>query len=187
MDFRYLQVDFVTMLIESKGHLPHASGGGGGGCADESPCDSTFDDVASRIAKAAALAAEQGGDVGADGVVRSWARPRDAALIKAVSDLGAADWGAVATAVNARMAERYASSNTTRNEAAATVGDAEEEMTAAMAQRRWDELAPLLKKELADPTLERDCGHSCGTCPTRSQCHLHEVLDIEDMLVMPAK
>jgi hypothetical protein len=53
------QVDFVTMLIESKGQLPHPTGGG---CADESPCDSTFDDVAARIAKAAVAKAGDNGD-----------------------------------------------------------------------------------------------------------------------------
>ena len=119
-----------------------------------------------------------GGDGSGDSVVRSWARPRDAALIKAVSDLGASDWDAIAAAVNERLS--------VASERVAPPPLRTESLTAATAQQRWDELAPLLKAELADPTLERDCGHSCGTCPTRSQCHLHEVLDIEDM-TMPHK
>jgi hypothetical protein len=123
----------------------------------------------------------QGGDGDSgSGAVRSWARPRDAALIKAVSDLGAGDWGAVAAAVNAKM---LAVAPTNESPTDAPRRHEQKDMTAAAAKQRWDELAPLLKTELSDPTLERDCGHSCGTCPTRSQCHLHEVLEIEDMVL----
>ena len=40
-----------------------------------------------------------------------------------------------------------------------------------------------VKEELQELERIRECGHSCGTCPTQHDCHLHEAvgIDMEDM------
>jgi len=48
-----------------------------------------------------------------------------------------------------------------------------------MVHARWDEVRPRVKHELTQQDLKRACGHTCGTCPTKSSCHLHEAVDIE--------
>ena len=55
-------------------------------------------------------------------------------------------------------------------------------LTATMVEHRWALLTPTLKEEFADQEKERACGHSCGSCPTRPACQLHDALetDIED-------
>jgi calmodulin-lysine N-methyltransferase len=157
------QIQFVEMLIKSKGQMPAPTSDGHGACADSSPCDSQFDDVAARINRPPP-----------DGTGRSWELPADAALIKAVSDNGVSDWNVIAAAVTVRLA---------------AIGGADgadaDQLCADDAERRWAALAPLVKAEISDPDLERDCGHSCGTCPTRSQCQLHEAVDIEDFISLP--
>ena len=46
--------------------------------------------------------------------------------------------------------------------------------------KMWFRIKPIVKIQLkSDDT--RACGHTCGTCPTRSTCHLHDAVDIEDM------
>ena len=49
---------------------------------------------------------------------------------------------------------------------------------------RWNEMAPRVKEELMEIERQRECGHSCGTCPTRHDCSLHEAvgIDIEDLV-----
>eukprot|EP00441_Pelagodinium_beii_P020807 CAMPEP_0197659694 /NCGR_PEP_ID=MMETSP1338-20131121/48673_1 /TAXON_ID=43686 ORGANISM="Pelagodinium beii, Strain RCC1491" /NCGR_SAMPLE_ID=MMETSP1338 /ASSEMBLY_ACC=CAM_ASM_000754 /LENGTH=358 /DNA_ID=CAMNT_0043236731 /DNA_START=68 /DNA_END=1144 /DNA_ORIENTATION=- len=49
----------------------------------------------------------------------------------------------------------------------------------------WKRLSPIVKEKLeAQP--EMPCGHSCNTCPTKHDCHLHEAAghtrDIEDLI-----
>jgi hypothetical protein len=39
----------------------------------------------------------------------------------------------------------------------------------------WARLAPIVKKA-TDADAEMTCGHSCSTCPTRSECKVHEAL-----------
>ena len=61
-------------------------------------------------------------------------------------------------------------------------------LTATMVEHRWALLTPTLKEEFADQEKERACGHSCGNCPTRPACQLHDALetDIEDTLLFRA-
>eukprot|EP00041_Stephanoeca_diplocostata_P024991 m.644252 g.644252 ORF g.644252 m.644252 type:complete len:302 (-) comp22647_c0_seq15:2696-3601(-) len=54
-------------------------------------------------------------------------------------------------------------------------------LTGRDVEEHWLRIAPRVRAELSDPTSVRACGHTCGTCPTRSTCKLHDVLDIEDM------
>ena len=65
-----------------------------------------------------------------------------------------------------------------------------EPLTAVAVEQRWALLIPTLKEEFADQEKERSCGHSCGSCPTRPACQLHDALettdDIEDMLLFRA-
>jgi hypothetical protein len=54
--------------------------------------------------------------------------------------------------------------------------------TAKEVEMRWLLLAPSVKVEMEDRDKERACGHSCGTCPTKPTCQLHDAvgLDMED-------
>jgi hypothetical protein len=54
--------------------------------------------------------------------------------------------------------------------------------TAKEVEMRWLLLAPSVKVEMEDRDKERACGHSCGTCPTKPTCKLHDAvgLDMED-------
>ena len=51
-------------------------------------------------------------------------------------------------------------------------------------ESRWDEIAPRVKERLLEIEQERECGHTCATCPTRHDCQLHEAvgIDIEDLV-----
>jgi len=45
----------------------------------------------------------------------------------------------------------------------------------------WKRLAPLVREKLKKQP-EMPCGHQCSTCPTQHDCHLHEAVDIEDLI-----
>jgi hypothetical protein len=46
---------------------------------------------------------------------------------------------------------------------------------------KWVAIAPGVQAKLAqDPDMP--CGHTCSTCPTKDECHLHEAVDMEDMV-----
>lgn len=47
-------------------------------------------------------------------------------------------------------------------------------------EARWNAIAPIVRIRL-EAEVQMPCGHTCGTCPTRNTCHLHEALDIEDI------
>lgn len=55
-----------------------------------------------------------------------------------------------------------------------------EDRSGSELKKRWVEIAPILQKHLAtDPTMP--CSHKCSSCPTRSNCHLHEELDSKQL------
>ena len=44
-------------------------------------------------------------------------------------------------------------------------------------ERRWrEDLGPRVAARLEDDP-EMKCGHTCGTCPTKATCQLHDALD----------
>eukprot|EP00755_Sulcionema_specki_P023873 Sspe_Gene.79932::Locus_50238_Transcript_1_1_Confidence_1.000_Length_907::g.79932::m.79932 len=55
------------------------------------------------------------------------------------------------------------------------------EFLAGAVEQEWHRIAPAVK-EILSTNPEMPCGHTCGTCPTRSSCHLHDELqDVEDL------
>lgn len=58
---------------------------------------------------------------------------------------------------------------------AAELKDKSLQVTAESLEALWMELGPKVKK-VTDADEEMNCGHSCSTCPTKSECHVHEAL-----------
>lgn len=83
------------------------------------------------------------------------------ALVELVARKGAGDWEGKLEELRARLGLRL------------------EAKSAEDLRICWDEAAPLVKAKLSErPSMP--CGHTCGTCPTRSDCHLEGLLDMED-------
>lgn len=93
----------------------------------------------------------------------------EVALVELVSQRGTTDWPGIAEALS------------TKGIGGPDNGEAVE--------AEWRRLAPLVRDKL-EKQPEMPCGHSCSTCPTRHDCHLHEAIgdsagggmrDIEDL------
>lgn len=181
------QVKFVQMIIDTNGMIETEHPGG---CSDEGskpkPCDGG-DDLVAKLATVLALHADPGSP---------WSAQLDAALVKFVAEHGATDWAAATAALNHELA-RVDSELCGVDGAGAGAGGGQpltavavEPLTAVAVEQRWALLIPTLKEEFADQEKERSCGHSCGSCPTRPACQLHDALettdDIEDMLLFRA-
>jgi glutaredoxin-related protein len=105
--------------------------------------------------------------------------PWEVALVEMVAKDGAADWDAKARALDRHLQDLL---KATPRQIAADGADVE----AATVEAAWRRLAPRVKDRLENQP-EMPCGHSCDTCPTRHDCHLHDALegksvkDIEDL------
>ena len=172
--------DFVQTIIDQKGklHLPsekdghgHGHGHNGEGCCSSSTNQNedgsaakdcgTHDAVAKSVATRASLYAE-GKDVGI------WTEDADEHLISLVAKLGViGSWEEISIALK-------------------STGEVGEELISiSVLKSRWNYLKPYVKEEFENGNGEekaRKCGHSCGTCPTRVTCKLHEAVDIEDII-----
>lgn len=83
----------------------------------------------------------------------------DSAVVELVAKHGTQNWPAIAAAL-------------------ALQGQQDDE---TQLQQRWDAIAPGLAEYLkTGPTMP--CSHKCGGCPTKATCHLHDELDIEDIV-----
>ena len=84
-------------------------------------------------------------------------------LVDMVSKTGAEDWEAKASELQGSEAPK----------------------TGEALREAWLQLAPIVKDKL-ETQPEMPCGHSCNTCPSKHDCHLHEavghVRDIEDLI-----
>ena len=182
------QVEFVNMVARKEGlvPLPPAAAVPGEPCAHRShsggesasggPCSSTAHDAAvdgwAREAAQTAAALEEGAD---DAALRAVARDRavsDAVLVRAVARVGVGDWDAVADEFARDMSG-----------GATEAPPADCARTAAALATRWATLRPAVRdamKRSAESGEELACGHACATCPTRRECHLHDIVDIED-------
>ena len=120
--------------------------------------------------------AEETKDAGAGGCVDKGAIPQlaglgdaDQALVELVAKEGTGNWDAKASFLAAAAGK----DDTGPSGTDACKGEGQR------LEKRWVEIAPLVRDHLAtNPTMP--CSHTCGTCPTRTSCHLHAELDIED-------
>lgn len=90
-------------------------------------------------------------------------------MSQAVADVGNKDWDVLL----ARFRERC-------SKLPDSVPSLPSDFDTTQLRQWWADIAPTVKAELATDTT-RACGHTCGTCPTRSTCGLHDALDIEDL------
>ena len=59
------------------------------------------------------------------------------------------------------------------------LGPRAETRTAAELEAKWTEIAPAVEAKLREqPSMP--CGNTCGTCPTKHDCHLEGIFDMED-------
>jgi len=100
-------------------------------------------------------------------------KPWEVALVELISQSGANDWPAKAK----RLSELSPPEGSTSVWPTLDVADVEE---------LWHRLAPIVRAKL-EMQVEMPCGHSCSTCPTRHDCHLHHevegIRDIEELAV----
>mmetsp|Transcript_47273 Transcript_47273/g.111291 ORF Transcript_47273/g.111291 Transcript_47273/m.111291 type:complete len:225 (-) Transcript_47273:40-714(-) len=80
----------------------------------------------------------------------------DQALVELIARDGAGDWESKAVELAAKFPSR-----------------SPEELA-----ETWRRIEPEVREKLKG-NPEMPCGHTCGTCPTKSSCHLH---DIEDLM-----
>ena len=91
--------------------------------------------------------------------------PLDAALVEIIAKEGVGDWKTKAAVLRKREGK---------------FGSAE--VSASGLKERWSALAPKVATKLAK-NPEMPCGHTCGTCPERDACKLHDALeDMEDLV-----
>lgn len=104
-----------------------------------------------------------------------WLKSDEEELIRLVADFGPSSWETKAeTLVSHRLAFEHEVG--TQIELPAHKEGLMVLFTAESVAQRWIELAPRVKKELADLERKRACGHSCDSCPTRSSCKLHDAV-----------
>lgn len=151
------QAKFVQMLIDKGGQFSS----NGSGCSDVGACDPEGVDAVVAAARSRAATKQSDSTVGDGGISSSkWMPGADSALVRAVAAHGGSAWDAVAIELE----------------------QAGHNVAASAAAARWAVLAPGVREELKDPQQQRECGHSCATCPTRTTCQLHTAVeqDIED-------
>jgi hypothetical protein len=173
---------FVQQIIDKEGKLHvHDHDHDGEGC-----CSSKQDGTGERggecsshdvVARTAALrAAAAGESVAKDGTdqvdgirtgttmnATNWTKDLDERLISIIAKLGVGRWEEVS----------YALQEEEKMESLLSVNEL---------QGRWAYLKPFVKHEFEQGVdKKRKCGHTCGTCPTRPSCQLHEAVDIEDL------
>lgn len=121
-----------------------------------------------------------------------WLPSEEEVLVALVARDGVGDWQSKADELLTRRIQDTMSvkhvMNTTGTMVEAKVALSPTELetrparfTVESLSRKWASLAPRVREELQEQDRTRACGHSCGTCPTRSSCHLHEAVDMEDM------
>eukprot|EP00039_Didymoeca_costata_P013663 m.211551 g.211551 ORF g.211551 m.211551 type:complete len:238 (-) comp15839_c0_seq1:454-1167(-) len=148
------QIMFIDMLIDNKGQFPGA----------QTQCSSTPEQEHVQLAQAVASTAKSE-PVTLDNTETSWDATLDEHLVLLVAELGLS-WDIVTERLKQKLQEHSSLVQSIQTE---TV------------MKRWHQLAPIIKDELKDADQKRDCGHSCRECPTRSDCKLHEAVDMEDL------
>mmetsp|Transcript_27802 Transcript_27802/g.38426 ORF Transcript_27802/g.38426 Transcript_27802/m.38426 type:complete len:266 (-) Transcript_27802:126-923(-) len=83
-------------------------------------------------------------------------------LVELVANSGLGDWEAKRLAI------------------LATIGIELTTSTAAELEKKWETIAPTVKSIIRDKPV-MPCGHSCASCPTKADCHLEGILDMEDL------
>ncbi len=196
-------VAFVQQLLDSNGKL-HAAAHGE--CEHHAACGGEEEDGAShrcsdhdeiarrtaaRVSRAgsAGPAVEDGGDD--DGSHAIWTADADELLIALVAKDGPRDWQLKAAELGGALVDVAAAAAAAAAAVAVDEGDGDKAsrpspplFDADQVAARWEYLRPLVREEFARGeglSKPRKCGHTCGTCPTRSTCHLHEAVDIEDL------
>eukprot|EP00040_Diaphanoeca_grandis_P004413 m.28609 g.28609 ORF g.28609 m.28609 type:complete len:264 (+) comp15944_c0_seq1:91-882(+) len=168
------QQNFIQMIIEKNGKFETGSN-----CKDVAPCDDVS--ILSEKLHKAALANDTSDD--------SWTSAMTSELIQLVARDGSQDWNKLATEFKKLCKDESNPANTGSDTTAEndkghqSIETPTDHVTAAYLKQRWETLKPTLQAEFSDQDKERACGHSCGSCPTRSTCQLHDALDIEDMIV----
>ena len=205
------QVEFVDMVARKEGLVPLPPGAAAPGaepCAHHSGhCSRATHDAAvgawAREAAEATSALEEGACDDAV-LLRAAARDRavwDAVLVRAVARVGVTNWDAVADAfardLSGGVAEPPPNDDAPPALSAAAPAAAAPlpplplrspppppTCTAAALAARWAALRPAVRdamKRSAESGEELACGHACATCPTRRECQLHDIVDIEDV------
>ena len=182
------QVQFVDMIVRREGLLPLVNAStiaaDGVTCTDadgaHAECSSASHaaTIAGWAEKAAAAAAAAAATSGGDDQRRAaqWHAAHDVALVRLVSRLGVRDWSAVAAALPREV-----------------VGDDDDDVPSlpvdaaspAALAARWAVLRPGVRDAIRRSEEEGEtlgCGHACATCPTRVDCKLHDVVDLEDVV-----
>ena len=183
------QVQFVDMIVRREGLLPLVNAStiaaDGVTCTDadgaHAECSSASHAATiagwaekAAAAAAAAAAATSGGDD--QRRAAQWHAAHDVALVRLVSRLGVRDWSAVAAALPREV-----------------VGDDDDDVPSlpvdaaspAALAARWAVLRPGVRDAIRRSEEEGEtlgCGHACATCPTRVDCKLHDVVDLEDVV-----
>ena len=204
---------FVQQLLDRNGLMPSTHSCEDHGKCDEKSGDNCSDhatviravaekaDIVRRRRRVEVGVAEkpEGRELREDGTEALWTQAADEALITCVAREGPGNWDEKALALFASELEHSSTcldseSGLSKSDAATETGKSAPKSAAAFQnmsgddlRRRWDYLLPFVREEFhTNPdamTKKRACGHSCGTCPTRKSCHLHDaVADIEDMV-----
>ena len=188
-------VAFVQQLLDSNGKLHHKAHGE---CEHHRVCSgedeggtvhqcSDHNEIARRTAVRAARSSAAGTAMDDDGRNTVWTADADEILIAVVAKDGPRDWQLKAAELGGALAVAAAAAETEDD-----ANDDEDNLrrqslplfNADEVATRWEYLRPLVREEFArgEGFLKpRKCGHTCGTCPTRSTCHLHDAVDIEDL------
>ena len=186
------QVQFVDMIVRREGLLPLVNAstiaadgvtctdadGAHAECSSASHAATIAGWAEKAAAAAAAVAAATAATSGGDDQRRAaqWHAAHDVALVRLVSRLGVRDWSAVAAALPREV-----------------VGDDDDDVPSlpvdaaspAALAARWAVLRPGVRDAIRRSEEEGEtlgCGHACATCPTRVDCKLHDVVDLEDVV-----
>ena len=158
------------MLLERDGKIEsHHHDGDGGCCKDKEDGDACneHDEVAAAVS------------TGGDG----WSKEEESLLVQLVAKDGRGDWAAKATELGTQLPREGPALSGEDTEARWILMAPKVPRAAAFMDH--DVVALLqVKASLLEKEKERECGHSCGTCPTRHDCQLHEAvgIDIEDLV-----
>lgn len=166
------QANFVRSVIASNGvmELDSTAGSASTGCS--SAIQECGDEARARLAELVVTAPAGSEelvkyDQSDAGESESWSATAESELIVAVAELGISDL----VSLSGRLETKLPPDHPNRP------GDG---VGVDSIRTAWKRLVPRLRKEL-ESDEERACGHSCGSCPTRSTCELHAAVDIEDL------
>mmetsp|Transcript_20888 Transcript_20888/g.57925 ORF Transcript_20888/g.57925 Transcript_20888/m.57925 type:complete len:221 (+) Transcript_20888:542-1204(+) len=85
------------------------------------------------------------------------------ALVELVAKTGLGDWEGKQATLAAKMGDSGVPFHS----------------TAYDLKRKWDQIAPAVKARLDEQPV-MPCNHTCNTCPTKHDCHLEAIFDMED-------